>query len=51
MQELLSVAVGPRTDEELPTGYLIQTLLQRAKSTLTCRKVRRNRKADELLWL
>lgn len=50
-QELLSVAVGPRSDEEPPTGYLIQTLLHRTNSTLTCKKVRGKHKADEFLWL
>ncbi|XP_074548821.1 codanin-1 [Halichoeres trimaculatus] len=38
MKELLSVAVGPRTDEELPTGPQIQTLLHRVRETLVCRK-------------
>ncbi|XP_041669241.1 codanin-1 isoform X2 [Cheilinus undulatus] len=38
MKELLSVAVGPRTDEELPTGSQINTLLQRVGETLACRK-------------
>ncbi|KAM6969504.1 codanin-1 [Tautogolabrus adspersus] len=38
MKELLSVAVGPRTDEELPTGPQIITLLQRVGETLACRK-------------
>ncbi|CAJ1073278.1 codanin-1 isoform X1 [Xyrichtys novacula] len=38
MKELLSVAVGPRTDEDLPTGSQIQTLLQRVGETLACRK-------------
>ncbi|XP_056250211.1 codanin-1 [Seriola aureovittata] len=38
MKEFLSIAVGPRTDEELPTGSQLQTLLQRVGDTLACRK-------------
>ncbi|XP_070836142.1 codanin-1 [Chaetodon trifascialis] len=38
MKELLSVAVGPRADEELPTGSQIKTLLRRVGDTLACRK-------------
>ncbi|CAK6965964.1 codanin-1 [Scomber scombrus] len=38
MKELLSIAVGPRTDEELPTDSQIRTLLQRVGDTLACRK-------------
>ncbi|XP_029349400.1 codanin-1-like [Echeneis naucrates] len=38
IKELLSIAVGPRTDEELPTGFQLQTLLQRVGDTLACRK-------------
>ncbi|XP_041809480.1 codanin-1 [Chelmon rostratus] len=38
MKELLSIAVGPRADEELPTGSQIKTLLQRVGDTLACRK-------------
>ncbi|XP_069008808.1 codanin-1 [Embiotoca jacksoni] len=38
IKELLSVAVGPRTDEELPTGSQIKTVLQRVGGTLACRK-------------
>ncbi|XP_039993857.1 codanin-1 isoform X2 [Xiphias gladius] len=38
MKELLSIAVGPRTDEELPTDSQLKTLLQRVGDTLTCRK-------------
>ncbi|XP_068607900.1 codanin-1 [Brachionichthys hirsutus] len=38
MKELLSVAVGPRTGEELPSGSRIKSLLQRAREMLTCRK-------------
>ncbi|XP_068194538.1 codanin-1 [Antennarius striatus] len=38
MKELLSVAVGPRTDEELPTSAQIKFLLQRVREMLTCRK-------------
>ncbi|KAM6912224.1 codanin-1 [Xenentodon cancila] len=38
IKELLSIAVGPRTDEELPTGSQIKTLLHRVEGTLACRK-------------
>ncbi|XP_008275511.1 codanin-1 [Stegastes partitus] len=38
LKELLSIAVGPRTDEELPTVSELQTLLQRVGGTLACRK-------------
>ncbi|CAN9502488.1 unnamed protein product [Ophioblennius macclurei] len=38
MKEVLSVAVGPRTDEELPTGSQLTILLQRVGGTLACRK-------------
>ncbi|XP_051251227.1 codanin-1 [Dicentrarchus labrax] len=38
IKELLSIAVGPRTDEELPTASQIKTLLQRVGDTLACRK-------------
>ncbi|XP_070776461.1 codanin-1 [Enoplosus armatus] len=38
MKELLSIAVGPRTEEELPTCSLVKTLLQRVGETLACRK-------------
>ncbi|KAG7237992.1 hypothetical protein INR49_031346 [Caranx melampygus] len=38
LKELLSIAVGPRTDEELPTGSQLQALLQRVGDTLACRK-------------
>uniref|UniRef100_UPI0037E84750 codanin-1 n=1 Tax=Semicossyphus pulcher TaxID=241346 RepID=UPI0037E84750 len=38
IKELLSVAVGPRTDEELPSSSQIKTLLQRVGETLACRK-------------
>ncbi|TKS86939.1 Codanin-1 [Collichthys lucidus] len=38
MKELLSVAVGPRTHDELPTRSQIKTLLQRVGDTLACRK-------------
>ncbi|GAA6223312.1 codanin-1 [Lates japonicus] len=38
MKEWLSIAVGPRTDEELPTGSQLITLLQRVGDTLACRK-------------
>ncbi|XP_049918342.1 codanin-1 [Epinephelus moara] len=38
MKELLSIAVGPRTDEELLNANQIRTLLQRVCDTLACRK-------------
>ncbi|KAM9842817.1 codanin-1 [Aulostomus maculatus] len=38
MKDLLSIAVGPRTDEELPTGSRLQMLLQSVGETLACRK-------------
>ncbi|KAM4723221.1 codanin-1 isoform 1-T1 [Anableps anableps] len=38
IKELLSIAVGPRTDEELPTGSQLKILLQRVGNTLECRK-------------
>uniref|UniRef100_A0A672J234 Codanin-1 C-terminal domain-containing protein n=1 Tax=Salarias fasciatus TaxID=181472 RepID=A0A672J234_SALFA len=38
-REVLSVAVGPRTDEELPTGSQLTALLQRVGGTLACRKL------------
>ncbi|XP_029973279.1 codanin-1 [Salarias fasciatus] len=38
IKEVLSVAVGPRTDEELPTGSQLTALLQRVGGTLACRK-------------
>ncbi|XP_036006686.1 codanin-1 isoform X1 [Fundulus heteroclitus] len=38
IKELLSMAVGPRTDEELPTGSQLKMLLHRVRSTLECRK-------------
>ncbi|XP_070698902.1 codanin-1 [Pempheris klunzingeri] len=38
IKELLSIAVGPRTDEELPTGSQIKLLLRRVGDTLACRK-------------
>lgn len=39
MQEMLSVAVGPRTEEELPSACQVEALLQRLRDTLVCRKV------------
>ncbi|XP_037550774.1 codanin-1 [Nematolebias whitei] len=39
IKELLSIAVGPRTDEELPTAPQLKSLLQRARDTLACKKV------------
>uniref|UniRef100_A0A3Q3WJ50 Codanin-1 C-terminal domain-containing protein n=1 Tax=Mola mola TaxID=94237 RepID=A0A3Q3WJ50_MOLML len=41
---LLSIAVGPRAGDELPTGSHIKMLLQRVGDTLVCRKVRETRK-------
>ncbi|CAL8284487.1 unnamed protein product [Lota lota] len=38
MKEVLSVGVGPRTDEELPTGYQLRSLLGKVGDTLACRK-------------
>ncbi|XP_054469557.1 codanin-1 [Anoplopoma fimbria] len=38
MKELLSIAVGPRTNDELLTGSQVKTLLQRVGDTLACRK-------------
>ncbi|KAL6105341.1 cdan1 [Pungitius sinensis] len=38
MKEWLSIAVGPRTDEELLTGAQAKALLQRVADTLACRK-------------
>ncbi|KAG7510674.1 hypothetical protein JOB18_028145 [Solea senegalensis] len=38
LKELLSIAVGPRTDEELPTESELRTLLQRVGDTLACKK-------------
>ncbi|XP_031165955.1 codanin-1 [Sander lucioperca] len=38
MKELLSIAVGPRTDEELLSVSQLKTLLQRVGDTLACRK-------------
>ncbi|KAM3870947.1 LOW QUALITY PROTEIN: codanin-1 [Diretmus argenteus] len=38
MKEVLSIAVGPRTDEELPTGSQLKMLLERVGATLACRK-------------
>lgn len=38
IKEWLSIAVGPMTDEELPTGPQLKTLLQRVGDTLACRK-------------
>ncbi|KAK1894050.1 Codanin-1 [Dissostichus eleginoides] len=38
IKEWLSIAVGPMTDEELPTGPQLKTLLQRMGDTLACRK-------------
>ncbi|XP_017276948.1 codanin-1 isoform X2 [Kryptolebias marmoratus] len=38
IKELLSIAVGPRADEELPTGSQLRTLIRRVRETLACRK-------------
>ncbi|XP_008397384.1 codanin-1 isoform X1 [Poecilia reticulata] len=38
IKEMLSIAAGPRTDEELPTGPQLTALLQRVTNTLECRK-------------
>ncbi|XP_034015886.1 codanin-1 [Thalassophryne amazonica] len=38
MKEVLSIAVGPRTEDELPTVTQLKTLLHRVGDTLTCRK-------------
>uniref|UniRef100_A0A3P9IDF1 Codanin 1 n=1 Tax=Oryzias latipes TaxID=8090 RepID=A0A3P9IDF1_ORYLA len=38
VKELLSIAVGPRTDVELPAGSQVKALLHRARDTLACRK-------------
>uniref|UniRef100_A0A3Q2Y327 Codanin 1 n=1 Tax=Hippocampus comes TaxID=109280 RepID=A0A3Q2Y327_HIPCM len=38
-KDLLSVAVGPRMDEELPSGSRLQTLFRNVRDTLVCKKV------------
>ncbi|XP_047467930.1 codanin-1 [Mugil cephalus] len=38
IKEWLSIAVGPRTDKELPTDSQLETLLHRVGGTLACRK-------------
>ncbi|XP_077418569.1 codanin-1 isoform X2 [Vanacampus margaritifer] len=38
IKDMLSVAVGPRMDEELPSGSRLQTLFQRVRDTLVCKK-------------
>ncbi|XP_028994327.1 codanin-1 [Betta splendens] len=38
LKELLSIAVGPRTDEELPTSSQVKILLQKVGDTLACKK-------------
>ncbi|XP_057716347.1 codanin-1 isoform X2 [Corythoichthys intestinalis] len=38
IKDLLSVAAGPRTDDELPSGFQLQTLFRRAGDTLVCKK-------------
>ncbi|KAM9356166.1 codanin-1 [Pholidichthys leucotaenia] len=39
LKDVLSIAVGPRTDEELPTGLQLQALLKKVGATLACRKL------------
>ncbi|XP_019746088.1 codanin-1 [Hippocampus comes] len=38
LKDLLSVAVGPRMDEELPSGSRLQTLFRNVRDTLVCKK-------------
>ncbi|XP_061651342.1 codanin-1 isoform X1 [Phyllopteryx taeniolatus] len=38
IKDLLSVAAGPRMDEELPSGSQLQTLFWRVGDTLVCKK-------------
>lgn len=38
MKEWLSIAVGPRTDKELPTVFQLSTLLHKVGETLACKK-------------
>ncbi|KAM8833234.1 codanin-1 [Synchiropus picturatus] len=38
IKDVLSVAVGPRTDEELPTGSQLKVMIRSAGATLACRK-------------
>ncbi|XP_041927428.1 codanin-1 [Alosa sapidissima] len=38
IKEVLSIAVGPRTEDEVLTIQQLQTLLNRARDTLECRK-------------
>uniref|UniRef100_A0A3P8SSB2 Codanin 1 n=1 Tax=Amphiprion percula TaxID=161767 RepID=A0A3P8SSB2_AMPPE len=45
------IAVGPRTDEELPTVSELQTLLQRVGGTLACRKVNKTYKCNKTTLL
>ncbi len=44
-QEVLSVAVGPRSDEEVYTVHQIECLMDRVEKTLGCRKVIRTASA------
>ncbi|XP_037097031.1 codanin-1 isoform X1 [Syngnathus acus] len=38
IKDLLSVAAGPRMDEELPTGSQLQKLFRKVRDTLGCKK-------------
>ncbi|XP_077395358.1 codanin-1 isoform X2 [Festucalex cinctus] len=38
IKDMLSVAAGPRMDEELPSGSRLQALFQRVRETLVCKK-------------
>ncbi|KAM4625003.1 codanin-1 [Polymixia lowei] len=38
IKEVLSIAVGPKTDEELPTASHLKSLLESVGDTLACRK-------------
>ncbi|XP_056151832.1 codanin-1 isoform X2 [Lampris incognitus] len=38
MKEVLSIAVGPRAEEELPTGSRLQVMLDKVGDSLACRK-------------
>ena len=51
MQELLSIAVGPRTDGELPTDSQLRTLLHRVGDALACRKVHGTTRVIHLYWV
>lgn len=47
IKEWLSIAVGPMTEEELPTGPQLKTLLQTVGDTLACRKVHGTHKCNK----